>query len=257
MSDFMMFDKIDDNVQQNMPINENVNIEQPQVIQGTRIPKNQQVQQSQVQSFQQPVNTTQNFNQQSNIVTGESTEQNLAILMNVKDYYSDSEWKQKYALYGIECAKINVDSFNLTSSDIAVAAGRIDNLLTPVRLDYANIQSRLAVYELQLKVADQAAFKQVYDDFNSKGLKMPPIDDRKALATSYVQSMKRPEDNLSLYELRERYSARAIQIESIVKILQDKKDLLITYSAALKIENTSNNFTANVPTNNQMNQMRN
>ncbi len=218
----------------------------------TRIPKNQQNNNvaAQMPQPQQPVG------QPLPNHTDGSTLQNLAILMQVKEYYTDAEWKQKFTIYGNECAKICVDASNLTSSDITVNAGRIDALLTPVRIDYANIQSRLAVLELQAKVAEQNAFKQVYDDFNNKKLKMPAIDDRKAFSTAVVESLKMQEDNMNLYELRQRYSARAIQIESIVKILQDKKDLLITYSAALKIENTTNNFTANVPTDRQMNQMR-
>jgi hypothetical protein len=85
---------------------------------------------------------------------------------------------------------------------------------------------------------------------------MPPIDDRKALTTEEVKNLKMPEDNLNLFELNQRYAKRALQVESIVKILQDKKDLLITFSATLKLENTVNGFTPNVPTDNQLRQMK-
>lgn len=246
---------IEEPVPQQQPVQQNVQQPVQQNVEvAKRIPKNQQntVQQNNgpMPMPQQPVG------QPLPNRTDGSTLQNLAILMNVKPYYTDTEWMQKFTLYGDECAKIGVDAANLTSSDITVNAGRIDALLTPVRLDYANIQGRLAVLELQCKVIEQDAFKQVYDGFVAKNAKMPAIDDRKAMATFNVENYKMQEDGLNVYELRQRYSARAIQIESIVKILQDKKDLLITYSAALKLENTTNNFTASVPTDRQMNQMR-
>ena len=269
---FDMFDTESSNLQTPVkePVPQQLESETQQPVQNievaTRIPKSQQtpiqtVQQAPQQPAQQeqpvaPPQPQQPVGQPLQAHTDGSTEQNMVILMNIKEYYTDQEWKQKYTLYGMECSKISSNVSSLTSSDITVNAGRIDTLLTPVRLDYANIQAKLAVTELQLKYAEQKAFKDIYDDINSKKLNMPSIDDRKAMATAEIAKLKMKEDNLNLYELKQRYTARAIEIESIVKILQDKKDLLITYSAALKIENTANNFTASVPTDKQFNQMR-
>ena len=46
-------------------------------------------------------------------------------------------------------------------------------------------------------------------------------------------------------------SSRNIFMEAIIKILQDKKDLLITHSGMLKIENSLNGMQSNVPNNPQ------
>jgi hypothetical protein len=224
--------------------------EQSQVIQATRVPKTKQAQQ------QNNAQTAQAINSLPLQQTDGSTEQNLSILMNTKDFYTENEWNQRYQIYSSECGKIKVDPTNLTSSSIAIAAGRIDALLTPVRLDNASIQAKQVIYEMQLKVAKETAFKSVYEGFIARKEKMPPIDDRKALTTEEVRNLKMPEDNLNLFELNQRYAKRALQVESIVKILQDKKDLLITFSATLKLENTVNGFTPNVPTDNQLRQMK-
>lgn len=233
---------------------------QPEVQQATRIPKNQQVQipnnqpvQQPVQQPQQPAPQAQSNNQPMR--TDGSTQQNLAILMNIKDYYKDAEWTQKYAVYMQECSKIEVDPMNLTASDISVAAGRIDALLTPARFDYALMNKVHGHYEMLLKLQQQIEYgNQKRDDENAKV--KHSIDDTKALAMMRVKNNTSYEDGLDLFDLEDKYAGRMIQAKTILDILSDKKDILITYSAALKIENTANNFTASVPTNNQFNQMR-
>lgn len=238
---------------------------QPEVQQATRIPKNQQIQipnnqsaqqqiqQTAPQAVSQPVAQTQQNNQPMR--TDGSTQQNLAILMNIQDYYKDAEWTQKYAVYMQECSKIEVDPMNLTASDIAVAAGRIDALLTPARFDYALMNKVHGHYEMLLKLQQQIEYgNQKRDDENAKV--KHSIDDTKALAMMRVKNNTSYEDGLDLFDLEDKYAGRMIQAKTILDILSDKKDILITYSAALKIENTANNFTASVPTNNQFNQMR-
>lgn len=233
---------------------------QPEVQQATRIPKNQQVQMPNNQPVQQPVPqpVQQPQQAQSNnqpMRTDGSIQQNLAILMNIKDYYKDVEWTQKYTVYMQECSKIEVDPMNLTASDIAVAAGRIDALLTPARFDYALMSKVHGHYEMLLKLQQQIEYgNQKRDDENAKV--KHSIDDTKALAMMRVKNNTSYEDNLDLFDLEDKYAGRMIQAKTILDILSDKKDILITYSAALKIENTANNFTASVPTNNQFNQMR-
>jgi hypothetical protein len=232
---------------------------QSEVQQAIRIPKNQQIQMPNNQPVPQSVPVQQPMpqpvSQAQPMRTDGSTQQNLAILMNIKDYYTDVEWTQKYAVYMQECSKIEVDPINLTASDIAVAAGRIDALLTPARFDYALMNKVHGHYEMLLKLQQQIEYgNQKRDDENTK-IKHN-IDDTKALAMMRVKSNTSYEDNLDLFDLEDKYAGRMIQAKTILDILSDKKDILITYSAALKIENTANNFTPNVPTNNQINQMR-
>lgn len=226
---------------------------QQEVQQAIRIPKNQQVQMPNNPPTPQPTQQIQPNNQVMR--TDGSTQQNLAILMNIRDYYKDAEWTQRYAIYMQECSKIEVDPTNLTASNIAIAAGRIDALLTPVRFDYALMNKMHGHYEMLLKLQQQIEYgNQKRDDEKAK-IKHS-IDDTKALAMMRVKSNTSYEDNLDLFDLEDKYAGRMIQAKTVLDILSDKKDILITYSATLKIENTANNFTASVPTNNQFNQMR-
>ena len=136
-----------------------------------------------------------------------------------------------------------------------IAAGRIDALLTPVRADFATMQKLQGHYDMLAKLHKESAYIEVVRDCEKTGKKYS-IDDKKALATEKVQNnRKNLEDNLSVFELEDRYAGRFIEIKTIIDTLSDKKDLLITFSAALKIENTANNFTASVPTDNQVRQM--
>ena len=231
-------------------------------VQGTRVPKTQQPVET-VQSpvpmtqVQQPVETVQQPVQNSQpLSVSENTQENLNVLMNIKPYYTDDEWEQRKNIYWKECGKIYVDNTNLNSSDIVVAAGRIDALLTPIMIDNSNFQSNQLMYDLQLKVAKQMTYKYITEDYEKQGKKQPTINDKEALVTAKIYSDNNHEDNFNLFKLLEKYSVRANQSKCIVDILKDKKDMLITYSAALKLENATNNFTANVPTNNQVNQMR-
>ena len=185
-----------------------------------------------------------------------STAQNLAILSNIQPVYTEAEWDKKYNLYINECSKIQVDVTNLTSSEITIAGGRISALLTPIRVDNANIQGNQLKYDMMLKTAKQIAYKFVTDDFNSKGLKQPTVNDHEAIATSIIAGDKKYENGMSLFELTETYAKRALQVKSIVDILQDKQSLLITYAAALKVETNLSNMSPSVPTDRQINQMR-
>lgn len=235
---------------------------QQEVIQATRIPKNQQqpVNQPVQPQLVQPVQPQQEqpsvprFNPNP-IKTDGSTQQNLAILMNIKDYYTEPEWTQKFTLYMMELKKIEVDPMRLNASDIAVAAGRIDTLLTPARFDFAIMNKAHGHYEMLLKLEQQNQYVGQKQDDEQNKVKHN-IDDTKALATMRVSSNRNYEDGLNLFELESRYAGRMIQAKTILDVLSDKKDILITYAAALKIENTANNFTASVPTDRQINQMR-
>lgn len=233
---------------------------QQEVIQATRIPKSQQqpinqpVPQPVQPQSEQPSVPVPQFNPTPTRTDG-STQQNLAILMNIKDYYTEQEWVQKFTLYMMELKKIEVDPMHLNASDIAVAAGRIDTLLTPARFDYAIMNKAHGHYEMLLKLDQQSQYVgQKQDDEQAKV--KHNIDDTKALATMRVCNNRNYEDGLNLFELESRYAGRMIQAKTVLDVLSDKKDILITYSAALKIENTANNFTASVPTDRQINQMR-
>lgn len=233
--------------------------EQPVVqepIQATRVKKTpaqaQPVQQQpvmvQTPVIQQSAPTFTNID--SNVIRSNTTEENLTLLY-FKQSYTEQEWQIRREIYAVETSKIHVDGSNVTSSDISVAAGRIDALLTPLRIDHMNAQVDLSRYENLLKLKKELKFNTIKQQ-NPK----LTIDDIKSLIAKEIESEKNYEEGIDLYEANNRFLARTITTKGSIDSLQDKKDLLITYSAMLKVENSASNFSASVPTDRQMNQMR-
>ena len=193
-------------------------MQQPQNFQQP-VPMNQQVQQP---VMQQPVAQQQMVQQIQQPV---STIDNLTKLIN-KSSYTEAEWAEREQIYVDECNKIHIDPSTLTASEIAIAAGRIDNLLTPLRIDNIYAQRQATRYENQLKIQKELCYNVVKQAAN--GVKLT-VDETKSLIAEKINNTIVAE-NQNLYDLN-------------------------TYSAVLKIENTSNNFTASVPTQNQINRM--
>ena len=218
-------------------------MQQPQNFQQP-VPMNQQAQQP---IMQQPVAQQQMVQQIQQPV---STIDNLTKLIN-KSSYTEAEWAEREQIYVDECNKIHIDPSTLTASEIAIAAGRIDNLLTPLRIDNIYAQRQATKYENQLKIQKELCYNVVKQAAN--GVKLT-VDETKSLIAEKINNTIVAE-NQNLYDLNTKYTERFIFTKGCIDALQDKKDLLITYSAVLKIENTSNNFTASVPTQNQINRM--
>lgn len=241
-----------------MPMQMQQPIQTQEPLQATRVrktPQEQPVQQhqpvqAQVQQTQPVQQQVMYSNMNSNVIRSNSTEENLALLY-FKQSYTEQEWQIRREIYAVEIGKIHVDGNNVTPSDISVAAGRIDALLTPLRIDHMNAQIDMSRYENLLKLKKELKFNTIKQQ-NPK----LTIDDIKSLIAKEIESEKNYEEGIDLYDANNRFLARTITTKGSIDALQDKKDLLITYSAMLKVENTASGFSASVPTDGQMNQMR-
>lgn len=162
--------------------------------------------------------------------------------------YTDAEWTLKEDWYVNETNGIKIpDAPN--PADIQAAATRIDTLLSLARIDSAYINQKTETYSLQLKVQE----KQLFVDLKinppqqyKNALKLT-VDEMKGVVTSYINNNKWGNTPYSLYTLVSRFTERSIFIDAIIKTLQDKKDLLITHSGMLKIENSLNSLQNNTP----------
>ena len=161
--------------------------------------------------------------------------------------YTSSQWTQKEDWYAAELGKIQIsDSPSIV--DIQQAAVQIDALLSVARLDYAFVNQRYDIYNMQLKIEEKRQFVdlKLQPPSQYSGLKLT-VDDMKGVVASVINST--PWDNTSrtLYELVQMSSTRNIFMEAVIKVLQDKKDLLITHSGMLKIESSMSSMQPNVP----------
>lgn len=225
------------------PQQQNAPVQEPVMTQATRVPK--------TKPQEQPKPPVQGQVAQANNQAN-STVENLRLLVN-KDDYTDAEWEQREKIYIEECNKINVNSANLTPSEITVAAGKIEALLTPLRIDNILFQRKAYIYDSQLKVEEKRLYNVVKLDQNGNPLKLT-VDETKGLIVQAIQkNLLNGTENL--YQLDWKYNGRAIFTKGMIDALMDKKDLLITYSGILKIESTVSGFQPNVPTGNQVNRM--
>jgi len=162
--------------------------------------------------------------------------------------YTNPQWSIKEDWYTQQCNSIQL-SDSPTPAQIQQAALQIDTLLTVARIDYAFVSQMYDRYSMQLKIEEKRNFVdlKISPPTTYNTLKLT-VDEMKGVVTSVIQKNPWAGTKYSLYELVEMSSGRNIFMEAIIKILQDKKDLLITHSGMLKIENSLSGMQSNAPT---------
>ena len=226
----------------------NIHTDDVITVQAERVKKTQpQTKESVQQNVVQPVQQT---NQSTQNVIKTSIDD-----LSIKSSYTDQEWEQRELVYVSECNKINVNPTNLNSSEITVAAGKIDAILTPLMIDNVYNQRQYTIYESQLKISEQMAYNTVKSSLTAQNIKAT-VNEVESMVVKTIYDTKTFEEGINIYDAINRYKSRYIFTKQIIDLLNGKKDLLITFSAMLKVENTVTNFTPNVPTGNQINDMR-
>jgi hypothetical protein len=226
----------------------NIHTDDVITVQAERVKKTQpQTQENVQQNIVQPVQQT---NQSTQNVIKTSIDD-----LSIKKSYTDQEWEKRELVYVSECNKINVNPTNLNSSEITVAAGKIDAILTPLMIDNVYNQRQCTIYESQLKISEQMAYNSVKSSLTAQNIKAT-VNEVESMVVKTIYDTKTFEEGINIYDAINRYRSRYIFTKQIIDLLNGKKDLLITFSAMLKVENTVTNFTPNVPTGNQINDMR-
>ena len=161
--------------------------------------------------------------------------------------YSKSQWAMKEDYYTQQCNSIII-SDSSSPAEIQQCAARIDALLSMARIDYAYANQQYDRYSMQLKIEEKRLFVDLKlsppSQYNTLKL---TVDEMKGVVASVILKNKWSGTSFNLYELVEMSSSRNIFMEAIIKVLQDKKDLLITHSGMLKIENSLNGMQPNIP----------
>ena len=160
--------------------------------------------------------------------------------------YTNTQWQAKEDWYAKECNSIYLTE-SPSPAEIQQAAVRIDTLLSMARIDYAYVSQMYDRYSMQLKIEEKRMFVDLKinppSQYNTLKL---TVDEMKGVVAAVIQKTPWAGTKYSLYELVELSSGRNIFMEGIIRILQDKKDLLITHSGMLKIESSLNSMQPNV-----------
>ena len=189
---------------------------------------------------------------QPELVQPKSSAENMALIMNLKDDYTEDEWKARERAYNEEIGKLSVDGYNLTPTDIAVQASKIDSIITPLRLDNLNCSRIANKYENVLKTEKEALFNIVQQSSSTK----LTVDQTKSQVVQNIKTTIHHNTGKNLYDLCEFYNYRKYFTDATIRTLQDKKDLLIIYSGILKIENSMSGLSQTVPSQDVFNQMK-
>ena len=179
---------------------------------------------------------------QENTVTVSQPQQKSFDPSQLRRTYTDSQWMLKEDWYVNECNSIQLSDCP-TPADIQQTAIKIDALLSVARIDYAYVSQMYDRYSMQLKIEEKRLFVdlKITPPAQYSTLKLT-VDEMKGVVASVIQNNKWANTPYSLYQLVEKSSNRNIFMEGVIKILQDKKDLLITHSGMLKIENSLNSM---------------
>ena len=164
-----------------------------------------------------------------------------------KNSYTEKEWTEKEEWYVRETNKLQFNAAP-TPGDVQNFAIDIDRLLTVARIDYAFVNQKYDRLNMQKKIEETRQFVLLKQQPPKQfaGMKFT-VDEMKGVVSEMIQTTPWAGTSLSLYDLIHIYSGRYIFMESIIKLLQDKKDLLITHNGILKIESSLSSMQPSIP----------
>lgn len=166
-----------------------------------------------------------------------------------RNSYTEKEWAEKEQWYVEEANKLQFTS-SPTPNDVQNFAIDVDKLLTVARIDYAFVSQKYERLCMQRKIEETRQFVLLKQQPPTRFANMKlTVDEMKGVVAEVIHSTPWANSSVSLYDLVQIYSSRYVFMESIIKLLQDKKDLLITHNGILKIENSLNTLQPSAPSN--------
>ena len=164
-------------------------------------------------------------------------------------HYTIAEWQEKEDWYIQQTSNLQF-SVSPTPAEVQQFAMSIDGLLSVARIDYAFITQMNDKYEMQRKIEEQRQFVLLKQNTPAQfaNLKLT-VDEMKGVVAQVISQTKWENGPLSLYDLIHIFNSRYVFMDGVIKLLQDKKDLLITHNGILKIENSLSNMQPNTTVN--------
>ena len=159
-------------------------------------------------------------------------------LQDVKEAYTTLEWNAREKYYIAECAKIIVPS-DPTPKLIMNITSEIDTLLSEALMDLAFVKRKFLDYKTKMNLAEKEYFVAIKQQSTVKLTE----NEVKGSVTSYLRSHPIYNMKHDIYTLVQSVEYRLTFMESVVKILTEKKASLISDSAMMKIETALTNNT--------------
>lgn len=168
--------------------------------------------------------------------------------------YTPAQWKAKEDYY-IRMQREIVIPETPSPQDVTCAAIKIDALLSIARMDYAYAKRNYDEYDLKLKTQEKVLFVdlKLNPPIEYNTLKLT-VDEMKGVVAKYVRDTAWNNSSYTLHDYYIQYNNRYQFMDQLIKVLADKKDLLITHSGILKIENSLSSISNNATTANYQQQ---
>jgi len=157
----------------------------------------------------------------------------MGTMHNVKAAYTATEWAARESYYVDAANKIDIPSDPMPR-DVKHIISQLDTLISEALLDYSYVRRAFSKAENVMKLATTETFSIVKAN-NSASNKLT-ADDVKSLVVSYLRKNPLPGYKICIYDLVANYEDRQIFMQEMVRMLQGKKEALITDTAMIKIE---------------------
>lgn len=165
-------------------------------------------------------------------------------LADVKQNYNSIEWKAREQYYITKTNDIVLVP-SPSTRDIMRLTAQIDEILSEALLDYAYTKRMAADYHNKLSLSEKEAGyilkkQSLIPDASGKVNKLT-TDDIKNMTVTYlkthpIKNSDGSQSKFNIYDVCSTVDYRNTFMESVVKILSEKKSALISDNAMLKIE---------------------
>jgi hypothetical protein len=159
----------------------------------------------------------------------------------IKEAYTTQEWTQKEAYYVQAVSKIKLPA-DPNTKDVMRLESEIDQLLTEAMLDLAFIKRKYEALDMQMKLSEKETFSILKKNPPSAlaGTKLTE-NDIKGMVVSYLKGRPVQNAKLDIYTMLTATEQRFIFIDTVVKMLTERKSSLIIDTGMLKIESNLSN----------------
>lgn len=160
------------------------------------------------------------------------------MISDVKECYSNQDWHNREEYYKKACGQIILNP-NPTTKDVMALTAYIDNILSEALLELSYVKRSYLMYKTKMTLSEKEAFlicKQ--NSLATEPNKKITENDVKGLVVQYLKNTPFGNTKRSIYDIVQLYEYRLTFIESVVKILTEKKAGIITDNAMLKIESS-------------------
>lgn len=163
--------------------------------------------------------------------------------------YNNPQWTIKEDWYNQQLQAIHLPVAPSTA-DVQQMALQLDALVSVARIDQAFMTQSANQYEFLMKEQEQESYMtvqnlQLAQDPNAK----LTVDTIKSLVKKHMNTTLWQNTGLTLYQLYMMTNSRKVFMDAVIRIIEDKKDLLITHSGVLKIENSLSGMQSSAPRN--------